>query len=322
MKRLSPFTFLIALVVFFFLLKIVNLPATFSQLKTVNPLWLTAAFAFVIPEVVLKGLRLKYLAGKLHSHLSLLNAIWIYLSGQPLSSVTPAKLGDIARVFGLSKLGKLNLPTAFSTHVADKVYDLISLGLLASIGLITLLFKAQNQMPALSALLGIMIGVLLMALFLHPAWMRTYIKPLLLSLAPEKLRHRIQTHGHEFYHHLQELFNPARRVVTPFLYSVLAWEVTAVRAYFCALALNIPLDLSSLALLLPVVIMVEFLPISILGFGPRELALSFIFFSAYNPASSPMFSFSLLMVLVGPLTTSILGIPAALHLSAMAGKKQ
>lgn len=321
MKRLSHFAFLIGLGLFFYLLiKKVNLPTTWSVLEHANLYWLAAAFLFALPEILLKGLRLHCLATRLKSPLKYSEGVEIYLSGQPLSAVTPGKLGDVVRVFGLSKLGKLSIPSAFSVHVADKVYDLLSLGLLASIGLINLVIQSQNQMPALAALFGLLLGIGLIFLFLHPEWMRTYIKPLLLSLAPKNLRDNIKAHGSEFYSRLQELFNPPERLPRPFLYSFLAWECTAIRAYFCALALGLPLKLSAMVLLVPLVSVVELLPISIMGFGTREAAL-FILFSSDQATPSALMSFSLLTWIVGPIFTALLGLPAAFQLSSAISKK-
>ncbi len=321
MKFFSRFAFLIGIALFFYLLvKKVDLTQTWDVLRHADPVWLGAALAFVLPEILLKGVRLHTLAGRLKSPLKLGESLRIYLSAQPLSIVTPGKLGDVVRVFGLSKLGKMSLPAAFSTHVADKVYDLVTLGLLASIGLINLVIESQNQMPALAALLGLGLGIGLIFLFLHPEWMRTYIKPLLLSLAPKTLADNIKTHGHEFYKHLLELFNPPGRLLLPFFYSVLVWEVTVIRAYFCALALGLPLSWTALALLLPVVIVVELLPISVMGFGTREAAL-FILFANSQAAPSALLSFSFLMQIAGPLLIALLGIPAAIQLSSAASKK-
>jgi uncharacterized protein (TIRG00374 family) len=321
MKYLSRFTFLIGIGLFFYLIfKKVNIPTTIDILRHADLFWLSAAFLFALPEILFKGLRLHVLAGRLKSPLQWGQGIWVFLSGQPLSTVTPGKLGDVVRVFGISKLGKLSIPSAFSVHVADKVYDLLALGLLASIGLINLVILSQNQMPALAALLGLLLGIGLIFLVLHPEWMRSYIKPLLLSLAPKPLADNIKTHGSEFYRHLLELFNPTHRVVSPFLYSLIAWEFTALRAYFCALALGLPLQLSSMVLLVPLVSVVELLPISVMGFGTREAAL-FILFSGDQAAPSALLSFSLLTWIVGPVFTALLGLPAAFQLSSSISKK-
>jgi uncharacterized protein (TIRG00374 family) len=254
------------------------------------------------------------------SPLSYRHSVEIYLSGQPLSAVTPAKLGDVARVLGLSRWGHLSTPAAFSIHAADKVYDVLTLGLLAAVGLIHLVLHSQGQTPAAPALLGVGLGILLIALFLNPKWMRSTVKPVLLFLAPAKLNHQIQTHGHAFYQHLQEIFKPLSRVSGPFFLSLLAWEAAFTRAYLCSLALGLPISFLMVSLLIPIVIVVEFVPISIQGFGTREAAL-FFFFTSSQLSHSALLSYSLLMWLAGPLFVSLLGIPSALKLGALVAKK-
>jgi uncharacterized protein (TIRG00374 family) len=320
MRRLRPFAFLLGLVLFALLLRMVDLNATWDLLKKAHLGWVLAAFAFALPEVALKSMRLHALALRLHSELPFKDALWIYLSGQPLATITPGKIGDVARVWGLSRSSRLSIPSSLAVHVADKVYDLITLALLASIGLIDFLMHSGNHMPAVASLLGILLGILFMVLILHPDWMRAVVKPAVLFLSPGSLSKQLQTHGHEFYQNFQNLFKPAEKTIHPAFLSVLAWETTVVRAFFCTLALGIALPLPQLALLLPAVIVIELLPISILGFGTREAAL-FFFFASSQSDYSALLSFSLLTLLVGPLTIAVLGIPSAMKLSTLAAKK-
>lgn len=319
MRRLSSFAFLLGLLLFALLLKMVDLPATLRILESASPFWVGMSFLFILPEIIFKAFRISGLARVFHSHLTVKDSVRIYLAGQPLASVTPAKLGDIVRVLGISRWGNLRSYSAFAVHAADKVYDLLALGLLAAIGLISLILQNQHQAPAEGALLGIGIGILLMALVLNPQWMRLVLKPLLLILAPKKLAEQFSAHGKEFYKDLHSLFQPAR-LFLPFGLSLLAWGSVLVRAYFCALALGLSLSFSTIALLLPVVIVIEFIPVTILGFGTREAAL-FVFFASTQVDRSGLLSFSLMMVLAGPLFTSLAGIPFAMKLSAQVKDK-
>jgi uncharacterized protein (TIRG00374 family) len=166
---------------------------------------------------------------------------------------------------------------------------------------------------------GIMLGILLMGLFLHPGWMRSIVKPALMVLAPQKLAVQLQAHGSEFYGQLQKLFNPSEKVALPFLVSLLAWEVVIIRAYFCTLSLGVPLSFTSLALLLPIVIVIEFLPISILGFGLREGSMIMLF--SDQATTSSLVSLSFLFLLTGPLTAALLGVPSAVRLGTALPKK-
>jgi glycosyltransferase 2 family protein len=318
-KRLKPLAVLLGLSLYALILHKVGLHDPLDLLKKVQWGWLSLSFLFIVPEVVFKALRFQVLVKRLDSYLSFRDAADVYLSGQPLSTLTPSKLGDIVRVLGLSRWAKISLSTALSVHVADKVYDLLALGLLACVGVLDLFTITAKQNTAASILLGILLGVLLMGLFLHPGWMRSIVKPVLMSLAPKKLAAQLSTHGGEFYQKLQELFNPAERAALPFLISIGAWAIVVIRGYFCVLSLAVPIPLGPLALLLPVVIVIEFIPISVLGFGLREWAL-ILLFSEYAPSSS-LVSLGLLFLLTGPITAALLGVPAAVRLSSALPKK-
>lgn len=320
MRRLGSFIFLFGILLFLLLLRMVDLPAAWKLLESAQLSWVAAAFLFILPEVVIKGLRLGALSRVFGSHLTFKNSIWIYLAGQPLGAVTPAKLGDIVRVLGIGKWGKLRPHSAFAVHVADKVYDLLALVLLAATGLITLIAQSEFKGPAVAALMGIGMGVLLMALFLNPQWMRYILKPLLLFLAPQKLAEQLSAHGREFYNDLLTLFQPSSRLVLPFFLSLSAWTVVLTRTYFCSLAVGLPLSFITIALLLPIVIVIEFLPITILGFGTREAALFFLF-ATPQVSTTGLLSFSMMTVLAGPLLTALVGIPCAMKLGSAVGAK-
>ncbi|HVZ80728.1 MAG TPA: lysylphosphatidylglycerol synthase transmembrane domain-containing protein [bacterium] len=318
MRRLSSFSFLLGLLLFILLLSMVDLPTVGRLLAQADWKWMALALLFILPEVLIKALRLKALARTFGSHLPFSKANWIYLAGQPLGAVTPAKLGDIVRVLGIGRWGNLKPHSAFAVHVADKVYDLLALVLLAATGLITLIAQSQFKGPAVAALMGIGMGVLLMALFLNPQWMRVILKPLLLFLAPRKLADQLRAHGTEFYRNLLSLFLPSQRLTVPFALSMAAWLVVLVRTYFCAMALGLPMPFITIALLLPIVIVIEFIPITILGFGTREAAL-FFFFTTPLVTHAGLISFSLMTVLAGPLLTSLIGIPCAIRMGQSTG---
>jgi uncharacterized membrane protein YbhN (UPF0104 family) len=106
----------------------------------------------------------------------------------------------------------------------------------------------------------------------------------------------------------------------PFALSLAAWTVVLIRTYFCALSVGLPVSFITIALLLPIVIVIEFLPITILGFGTREAALFFLF-TTPTVTHAGLISFSLMTVVAGPLLTSLVGIPCALKMGHSAGAK-
>jgi uncharacterized protein (TIRG00374 family) len=122
-KRLKPLAALVGLTLYVLILRKAGIKDSLETLEKVQWGWLFLSFVFIVPEVAIKALRFQALVQRLGSHISFKDATDVYLSGQPLSTLTPSKLGDIVRVLGLSRWGKLPLPGALSVHVADKVYD-------------------------------------------------------------------------------------------------------------------------------------------------------------------------------------------------------
>ena len=182
------------------------------------------------------------LARSFGSHLSVKDSIWIYLAGQPLSAVTPAKLGDIVRVVGIGRWGNLRTHSAFAVHTADKVYDLLALVLLASTGLITLIARHENQDPAVAALTGHRLGRPHHGAFPQPPMDEELHQAPALDPGPPKAGGKTQAHGREFYKDLLSLFQPTGKMILPFAYSLAAWIGGPGAGLFLRSGLGIPLS--------------------------------------------------------------------------------
>jgi uncharacterized protein (TIRG00374 family) len=313
MRRFGSLSLLISLGILTLLLSQLDLSASWQTLRKVDLRWFLPCLLFAVPEVLLKSLRLQAFVAKAGAHIGLRNATWSFLSGQPLASLTPGKLGDVTRIILLTRFSKLTLPSALAVHAADRIYDLAAVLLLAVLGLVSLLAGAEQHGPALAGLLGMLAGMVCMLLFLNPRWMRFLLKPLVYGLLSQPLAAKLSRHGGEFFSRVNGLLVPSFRVAGPFTLSFLAWETAILRAYFCAMALGLPLGFLKFALLAPVMIMIELLPISILGFGPREAAMFLLFASELLPKED-LLALSILIVLAGPLFVSLLGLPAVSQL--------
>jgi uncharacterized protein (TIRG00374 family) len=310
MKRLNSFTFIIGLVLFFYLISRLDFQTCWEKLTQVN-LWLVIlATSLGIPEIFLKSLRLKSFVSKAKSHISIKNALQAYLSGQPLASVTPGKLGDVSRIVLLSRYSRVPMSTALSIHAADRIYDLACIVLLAIIGLVSFTNQFTQGGPALATIIGILAGMFLILALLNPRWLKFILKPLVTGLLSKKMAEELSHHTKEFYSKLHALLIPSFRIFGPFTLSFLAWETAITRSFILALALGLPLSYFKFALLLPVMIVVELLPISILGLGPREAAL-FMLFTSNNIHREDLLVFSFLMVVTGPIFSALVGMPAA-----------
>lgn len=310
MSRLRPFAFLIGLALFAYLVSTLNLQASWDRLKQLNLGLFFLAILVGMPEILFKSLRLRSFVAKAKSHISVKHSILAFLSGQPLAAVTPGKLGDVSRIVLLNRFGKIPMPTALGVHAADRIYDLASIVLLAVIALVSYISEFAQGGPAFGTFIGMLSGMLLILALVNPRWMKFLLKPLVAGLLSKKLEGQLSHHGKEFNESLHMLLIPSFKIFGPFVLSFLAWETAIVRSYLLAMALGLPLSYLKFVLLAPLMVVVELLPISILGFGPRETAL-FMLFTTNNLRHEDLVVFSILMAVGGPVFTALLGIPAA-----------
>jgi len=310
MNRLRPYAFLIGLSLYAFMLSHLNLQASWDRLKTLDWRLFVLALLVGIPEVLFKSMRLKSFVAKASSNISLKKTVIAFMSGQPLAAVTPGKLGDVTRIVLLSRYARISTPTALAVHAADRLYDLAAIVLLAVIGLVSFLTQSQEQGPALATVVGILAGMFLILVLLNPRWMKYILNPLMSGLLSKKMTEQLSHHTKDFYNKLHSLLVPSFSIFGPFVLSFLAWETAIFRNFVLALALGLPLSYLKIVLLCPVMVVVELLPISILGFGPREAAL-FMLFTTTNLHQEDLAVFSLLMVVAGPIFISLMGVPAS-----------
>jgi len=309
-KKLISYTFIFGLLLYVFLISKLDFASCWEKLKQIN-LWLVLlATSLGLPEILLKSMRLKSFVTKAKAHINYKNALQAYLSGLPLASVTPGKLGDVSRIVLLSRYAKIPTSTSLAIHAADRIYDFASIVLLAVVGLVTFTNTFTQGGPAFATIIGMMAGMFLILALLNPKWLKFILKPLVNSLLSKKLADDISHHAKEFYAKLHTLIIPSFKIFGPFTLSFLAWETAILRSFILAMALGLPLSYLNFALLLPVMVVVELLPISILGFGPREAAL-FMLFTSNNIHREDLAVFSLLMAVTGPLVFALVGLPAA-----------
>lgn len=313
MKRLRPLAYLISLALIIYLVSGLHLQSSWDRMKQLNPWLLLLAVAVGIPEYLFKSLRLRSFIIRAKSHLSVKQAILTFLSGQPLASVTPGKLGDVSRIVLLNRYGKVSMPVALAVHAADRIYDLAAIVFLAIIGLVYYISAFSRESSALGTFIGMLCGMLLILALINPRWIKFVLKPLVGGLLSKNLASKISHHAGEFNSSLHSLLIPSFKIFGPFVLSVLAWQAAILRSYLLVMALGIPLAYSKFAFLWPITIVVELLPISILGFGPREKAM-FMLFTTSIVLPEDLLAFDILNVIFGPILTSIFGIPAAIHM--------
>lgn len=312
MKRFRPLIFLFSFGLVVYVLWGLHFQSCWDRLKQINPGLLAVALVGGLPEFLFKSLRLRSFVFRAKSHMTVKQALVTFFSGQPLASVTPGKLGDVSRILLLSRFGKIPMSTALAVHAADRIYDLAAIVLLALLGLLSYMSAYSAAGSTLGTFIGMICGMLLILALINPRWIKFLLKPLVSGLLSKDLADRLSHHGREFNASLHSLLIPSFRIFGPFVLSALAWQTAILRSYLIVAALGLPISYLKFALLWPIAIVVELLPISILGFGPREKVL-FMLFTSVAVSREDLLAFDLLNVVGGPVLASLLGLGAALQ---------
>ncbi len=187
------------------------------------------------------------------------------LGSLPLTSITPAKTGDVIRAYYL----KDKVPSARTVGavVAERTLDILSL---VSLSLIGMLFRQRYEL----AFITFIILACIIAIFV-------------LARVTSEFRLPISDSWNE---RIQDLLLPMRLLIrnktafsSVFFYSLLIWFISIVQTltFFYTVGLDIPL-LFTMANT-PIAIFIGLIPITLGGIGTRDAAIIFLFSEFAGP---------------------------------------
>lgn len=274
-----------------------------KALESVNPWWLALAVSLHIPGNLISVYRWQILARVQGDHHRLGFLLQSYLVGQFFNNFLPTRFGgDVVRIWDGSRQSK-NLVKSSAIVVVDRSTGLITLFLFA---MFASLFRLElaRELPVIwvSLLVGIG-GLAAVAVFFLPVTGR------LIERFPAK----------GFAAKAQQKILSFRQVLVsykhhkgPFLAAML-WavilQVNVVVYYFLiGKAFHLRIPLSDYFIFIPIILLIQTIPISLGGLGPRELAYVSIFGSMYyGIAASTAVSFSLVADVAVSLFIGLIG---------------
>ena len=279
---------------FAFILLNIDVVETARILSEANVLLVSLAALTALVSVAIKSLKWKMVIGLYDKDYSLASAMKSWLMGFSLSMATPARLGDLSRAYYLK--ARIGLGKGLVTVVVDRAVDMSVLFLLALLGflnLVSMLSQQQGLIMAVSALFALFLAAIylstrkrLAALILRP----------FIRLVPARHRGEVSSTFHDFYRSLGHVRSGKMTMEIAILLGVLAWLVTVLEYYFLALSLDLGISYLFLLSIMPVVVLLDMLPVSFSGIGTRDAALIF-FFSLISIGKEYAVSFSILVFL-------------------------
>jgi uncharacterized protein (TIRG00374 family) len=226
--------------------------------------YLAPAVAFYFGAVLFRTLRWRYLLSPLRVFAAA-RLFPVVVVGYMANNLLPVRLGELARAYYLRQREDFSTSTALATIAVERVYDGITLLLLALAAVpfllgYDLLDGARSSqkwswalLAGLAAVVFVAAIVALTMLAIKPGFARTIYK--LSRIFPSKLQPKVQKLIGLFIEGLTALREP-RRHVGLFLWSVPIWLFEGALYLFIAFTFNLHQAFEPAWLLLPVVMLV------------------------------------------------------------------
>ncbi len=257
---------LIGIGIFIYMMSTINLNLLLASFKSMNYTYLLISLLFIIPVVFVKVIKWLLLIDK-KDKISLSEGVFAWVAGFGIGMLTPGKVGDFTKAkFLKSKPGK-----SFLTILVDRLNDIFVLFILG-IFAVFILFSNKTHLSYLNYLFLLFFVFFIIGIFIlkNEKLIKKIGMPFYKILVPEKFKGIAGENINIFYDNFNRL--DKNKIIINFLLSVLAWFGCFVQFWFLSLSLGLNLSYFSICLIMPVLILVQLIPISISGIGTREAA--------------------------------------------------
>jgi glycosyltransferase 2 family protein len=277
----------VGILLFILILSRIDVPGTLGMIARVNPAYIFLCWVTVACEVLLRSLRWRLLVKQFAKGYTVKDGVQTMLMGVAFGAVTPGRVGDIIKAFDVRDRG-IETKKALSIEILDRLLDLFYLLISAAAGYLFLAaavsgFGIDGRMLAAIALL---IAVFAVVLF-STSSLGWALRPLHNFLVPDRFKNRSK----ELFKTFQETSAHIRQplLATELLALTAAWwTVLFLRPYFLCQGLGVDLSPLAFVLAMPVVSLIEVIPVSVLGIGTRDLGFIAVFSVLGVPAETMM----------------------------------
>ncbi len=264
---------LLGIILFLWIVLSVGPDTIAASMLKLNPLVFLLALAILLPSLALKGAKQQLLVSPFKSHTPLLENMKIWLVGFFFGTASPAKSGDAIRALYMKKNFGLSLGEGLAAVFVERALDLAFLFAFAFVGFFFLAVPAEAGSPVLfSLVLFFAVFVIALALLLRKEFTRFFLRPFFNIFAPEKFKVGIKGGFNNFYQAISLYRKEKKLSFVVSLLTIVSWFIVFFQLYVIASALSIEIPFFPFISILPVILLIEALPISFSGLGTREAA--------------------------------------------------
>jgi uncharacterized protein (TIRG00374 family) len=222
-----------------------------------------------------------------------------------VSVMTPGRAGDFVRAMYVKD--RIPLGKGILAVLMDRVIDIVSLLIFAGIGVALLADANVSKVLSFPMIAGlIFIFVLFVAMALNRKFARTFGWPLIRRVLPEKLKTIFQKYGTEFYDALPDFAKHSSNILVAILCSTIAWVLSVTFGWFIMQALGLDVPWTGALAVVPILALVEIIPVGILGIGTREIAAALVL-STFGVSAETAVAYSLTYFALGYIPSFLIG---------------
>jgi uncharacterized protein (TIRG00374 family) len=282
---------LIGILLFIIILTRIDIPSLLSIFASINLMLLLLALAVNGIAVVMKSYKWKVIVSTVNGRFSLIDSIKAFLIGFSFSVLTPAKLGDFIRAFYV-KDETCSTGVALSTVVTDRLIDIVMLVSIASTAIFLFSYLFHIEILSIVILLLIAAGIICgIAVIANKSLLSRILRPFFNLFVPASLKQKVSEYYHNFYEGLFAFSRHRAAFLLVLVIALLSWVPSFVYGYLLAASIGIQVGLSFFVIVIPIISLLDLLPISISGIGTRDAALIFLFgLQGVSPESAVAFS--------------------------------
>lgn len=289
------------LVLLVFLIARLDLNQIREVIRTAD-LWLISlSMLGIVPLIYVKTIRWQGLLRVQAIRLALWPALLAYFGSLFIGFLTPGRLGEFVKAVHVSHDCNVPLAQAFSSVLADRLFDLYLLLLVGSAALLSLALSGQEiiVLVALAFTMLLPLGLLL--------YEKTFVRMQRIGL-------RLGPWGHKLFG-AGGLLPEVRagllqltwgRFLMAAVLTILAYGIFFGQCYLLACALNLSVGIGPVTFAVALGSLVTLVPISISGLGTREAAM-IAYLDSAGVQAEPALSFSLLVFVTFYIAGGLIG---------------
>lgn len=295
-KQKKFIVFFIAIILLYYSFSLVDFDKFFEVVSEAN-LWLILlVYPISFVSIMTKSFKFKKILNALKEDYKLFDLAQIFTIGFFLGFLTPGRIGDFSRAMYLKD--KVPLAKGGVGVFLDRVIDVFVLLTYALIS-ITLFFVLFQQVVFPIEILFLLIFLLVLGfLFIINLKKFEFITRFFFQFTPVSFKEFLR----KVYSNLNEatsyIKNDYAKLLFPLIIGFVAWSINFIIGLVIILAFGIDVPFYFIFLLMPIVTLVEIVPISVSGLGTREVASIFIFsFFGIPPEQAVAFSITFFLSL-------------------------